>query len=296
MDTMRRMKGKGFTLVELLVVILVSVLIMGAVLGLLYTFVFNYEESAEYSAARQRGQMAFALLSRPIVEAGLGIPNSETEFRSCFTDYLEDSSIPEEVVNDWDAPVYVRENSDGDESRDLYIVYSIPSGIANAEETYFSNGTSVTLNLTSTDFDGNYDWITFPSARAVFEVGSHSAGSYSIEAIPKESGTLPLFDELHYIRFLHARVKDGQLVIEDPVTGDSLGRVEGIEDAVFSCDLDDQIVTTYVLARGDVRHSDFITTGDIDGWPNNGDTSVPDDDEARHYRLSAHTSSWRVRN
>jgi|GEM_PF-1727492 prepilin-type N-terminal cleavage/methylation domain-containing protein len=293
------MKRRGFTLVELMLVILVSVLMMGTVVGLLYTFVLNYEENSEYSTARQRGQMAFALLSRSIAEAGLGISSDglEAYIKGISPDLADDW----EEDSGWKMPVYVCDNADGEKSRDLYVVYALPSGLANMEEKFFADS-AITIDLTSEDKENICEdnlWLAFPSAGALFKFNRYmTSDKDSIEATYQgvDGGTLPLFDELHFLRLLRATVENGQFVVryldvaEDPPEWKSLGRVEGIEDMVFSRDLDDHIVTTYVLGRGDVKHDKLVTPETVDGWPD--EFEIPD----RHYRISAHASGWRLRN
>lgn len=266
---------QGLTLVEVLIVILVSSIIMGSVVGLLFMFVFNSEEDIEYSTARQRGQMAFALLSKPVKQSSLGIPNTSDDFKTCFSENA--------TVNSWDGPVHIESGG-----RVLNVAYAVPSGIAVEHETDFTQGSSITINLTSTDVESN-DWVTFPSASSAFLVTD--TGLSSIQVTPKATGTLPFFDELHYIHFLTARLSNGQLVVKDSLSTESLGIVEGIADIFFSYDPGEQIVTTSVLARGDRRHDDLVSPADIKDWPDN-----PVSNETRHYRVSVHTSSWRVRN
>jgi len=274
-------RSKGLTLVELLIVLLLGILITGTVVGLLFTFVKSYEENVEYTTARQRGQMVFTILSRPVKLAGLGMPTSD-DFGDCFSE--------EDEISSWEGPVDITGSDDI-----LRIAYAVPSGIAVAEGKVYSSGSSLTIDLTSGDV-AETDWITFPSANTVFKL--NSTGSSEIDATPKSGngGTLPFFDELHYVRFLQSTLEDGIFKVIDPLTGNSLSSVEGIEDVFFEYKSEEKLLTAYILARGDVRHDEMVTPEIVPGWPKDKEDVEPLSDETRHYRVSVHTGSWRVRN
>jgi len=273
----RKSKGtKGFTLVEVLIVILIGSMIMGSVVGLLYTFVYSYEQDLEYTTARQKGQMVFTLLAGPLRQSGLGLPNTSSDFQACFS--------LEADINSGNGPLNV---ISGD--RAIQIAYALPSGIANEQEIIFTSGTASNLDLTAGNVQPPTDWITFPSANAPFFV--NTPGTSPINVTPKSDGTLPFFDEIHYVRFLEARLVNGEFIVEDPVNDETISTVAGIEDVIFDYDPDDRIITASVLARGNTRHDEMVTPADVSGWPDN-----PVADETRHYRVSVHRSRWRVRN
>lgn len=275
-STRRSKSFKGFTLVEILIVILIGSMIMGSVVGLLYTFVYSYEQDLEYTTARQRGQMVFTLLSGPLRQSGLGIPNTSADFQACFS--------VEADVNSWGGPLNV---ISGD--RAIQVAYAVPSGIANEQEIIFTSGTNTNIDLTSGNVEPKTDWITFPSANAAFLINTPVTSP--INVTPKSDGTLPFFDEIHYVSFLEARLENGEFIVEDPVNDETISTVTGIEDVIFDYDPDDGIITASVLARGDTRHDELVTPANVAGWPDN-----PVADETRHYRVSVHRSRWRVRN
>ena len=285
---------KGFTLVELLIVILLGTVIMGSVVGLLFMFITNFEINSDYTAARQRGEMVFTILQEPVLHVSLGMPNTSPDFGNCFDDPAYD---PDLELSGWNGPLNIINN------RELQIAYAIPSGVAAVLEYTFNQGTAETIDLAgdisslggkiSSDNTSTTGWVAFPSCGTAFRVVSpYTAGDSSIQLVSYiDSGIIPFFDELHLVRALDVKVNNGTFTAEDPTTNESLGQVDGILDIFFEMDAATDLLTASVLARGDQRYPDLVTPAVLPGWPG-GSLS----EEMRHYRVSVLQTSWRVRN
>jgi len=279
---------KGFTLVELLIVILIGSLIMGTVVGLLVFFINNFEINREYTAARQKGEMVFAILQKPILQVSLGMPNTSPDFGSCFA---ENSTLAH-----WNGPLNISND------RELFIAYAVPSGVAADSEYSFSQNDPFDIFLAGdlsglvgqidpSDLDSTEAWVTFPSTGNAFRVNELDLLNGGIKLVSKESSVIPFFDELHFIRALRVSLQNGLLIAEDLTRGEILGQVDGILDISFEMDHDADLLTASVLARGDVRNPRKVTPADLPDWPGNNLS-----DEMRHYRVSVLQTSWRVRN
>jgi len=285
------LKGnRGFTLVELLIVIIVGTAIMGAVVGLLFMFITNFEINRDYTAARQRGEMVFAILKNPLLQVSLGMPNDSPDFGNCFAE--------NPTLTGLGLPLTTASND-----RVLRIAYAVPSGIAADSQYTFTVGNPAMIKLAgdvsslggkiSSDSTSTTGWVAFPSCGAAFRVVSpYTAGDSSITLISNiESGIMPFFDELHFVRTLEVKLESGVLTAKDPTTNETLGQVEGILDIFFEMDENSELLTASVLARGDQRNPDLVTPDTLPEWPGGNLT-----EEMRHYRVSVLQTSWRVRN
>lgn len=278
--------AEGFTLVELMIVVVIGLVVMGSVLGLFWTFFLNYEQNMDYTTARQRGQMVFSIMNRPVLASGLGMPYETGEFKNVFQEHLH--------LKDWDGPLVISPDSDGNPSRDLYAAYALPSGIGVVEEVEFTSTSDFDVEVSTFDSAiASGDWISLPSASTSFTVEDFTDSPPQITLDAEVSGTVPLYDEIHHTRAALFTLEDSSFRAINRIEPGVLGEVSGIGDVFYEWDEDDRILTAYVLARGQTRKDEFITPAALDEWP---DEAEPISDENRHYRLTVLRSSWRVRN
>lgn len=283
-------KSKGFTLVEVILVVIIGSIVMASVVGLLFAFLISHEQDVDFTTARQRGQMVFTILTKPVLGSGLGAPNDTSSFQSVFDD-------DEDLVSAWDGPLVISPDISGESSRDLYLVYAEPVGIGVEEETDFTSGTDCDIPVSehATDKVDVGDWVSFPSSGTSFKVTKYENGTQPTLTVTNydTSGTVPLFDELHRTRAVRMYVENGVFKADNVFDSGQLGEVSGIGDMFYEWDDDSRVLTAYVLARGQSRKDELVTPSTMDEWP---DAAEPISDENRHYRLSVFRSSWRVRN
>ncbi len=276
----------GFTLVELLIVIVVGLIITAGVVSIMWVYIFDFEQTDDITAARQRGEMVLSIMEGPILHAGLAMPDSADQF-----DGLS-------IINSWTGPIDV----DSDEIR---IIYSVPSNIYADTSADFAASTDLTLGseLDLKDYDGNpidlpiantlladqnniKGWALFPTANIPFKVGNS-------KLTPVDEGIIAQYDNLHFLRALEAKVETRQFKVKDIVdnTSSFQPRVDGVEKIFFEL-TGSNVLSVYVLTRGNKQGVDLDPNRSIPGWP----TAAGYTDVDRTYRLSVTKGSWRIRN
>jgi len=141
-----------------------------------------------------------------------------------------------------------------------------------------------------TDSSNFKSWITFPTGNVPMYVKVETGTNELSGTLPEpdmSSGVTSQYDELHYIRAMHAWVDEGSFCTEDLTIQGKQSRVDGIEDIFFDYDSDNGLLTVYVLARGNQKNSDFAKDN-VQGWPQEISNS--------QYRLVVTRGSLRIRN
>jgi len=287
---------QGFTLVEMLIALLLGTVIAGTVVTVLLVYVFNFEQTDDITAARQRGEMVLSILEGPVLHAGLGIMPDSPDFYDSFK--VNDSYVSNLLdTNEGKlrSPIQVEPE---DSSADLYICYAKPSHNVISDSADITGGSFdifMEEGINNTYIEANKNtfksWVTFPTGGVPMYVESNPSNMRIKGSIPeavKSSGLISQYDELHYIRAMHAWVDGGTFYTEDLTIQGQQPRVDGIEDIFFDYDSDNGLLTVYVLARGNQKDSDFATQS-LEEWP----SDFPDDPQ---YRLVVVRGSWRIRN
>ncbi len=281
----------GFTLVELLIVIVVGLIITAGVVSIMWVYIFDFEQTDDITAARQRGEMVLSILEGPILHAGLGMPNESPDFADSFNNFTGVSAM--------DEPIRIT----GTDDDEIYICFSMPSSNVIADSVDFASDPSPDITMNSS-IDGNnieYDstnpdlkaWVVFPTANVPFHVYSNfTSPNLSLESFGTGSGIIAQYDELHYVRAIHAYVSNGQFYTHDLTISSAQPRVDGVEKIYFVND--GGVLSVYVLTRGNKIDVGLATDRSIPGWD---EDVLPDiDTNSKKYRLSVTKGSWRIRN
>lgn len=295
-------KRVGMTLVELLISLIIAGLVGASIVGFLVVFVTNFQVNADLAEARQRAEMVFTLLGKPVRQAGLGLPVSRDLFDTVFSD--DDSFLDDTAFSLLDGGVLDEILETASKDSILYGLYSVPTGyVITEDETPFEDddGTvsysinSARGNNTLLDYQevSSRRWVVFPATRAVFKVESNPSSSH-VSLSPRQDGAFSLFDEMHVLRVLEAKVESGDFIMQDPTTNERYGSVEGIVAVRFLFNPTSRVLTAWVLARGGSRQDHIVTKGDVLQW--DSDQWGPLLEDWQHYRLNALTASWRIRN
>jgi hypothetical protein len=247
--------------------------------------VFNFEQTDDITAARQRGEMVLSILESPVLHAGLGMPDTSPDFKNSFG---EPSWLSMEDA------VEVK-----DSSTDLYICYAMPSRnviLESADVTGGSFDISMEKDINNTYIEANRNtfksWVTFPTGGVPLYVTDKNADKLTIKAAQETGSRISQYDELSYIRAMHAWVYEGTFYTEDLTIQGQQPRVEGIEDIFFDYDSDNGLLTVYILARGNQKDSDFAKENVL-GWPEDKGAQEISNSQ---YRLAVVRGSWRIRN
>jgi len=300
-------------------VVILSIVSIAAV-GLFFTFTKHFEQSADLTAARQRGEMVLARLETAVLQAGLSMPNKTSDFEDAFvvntTPKIDLITALRNVISGWNKPLYLYENAGTVGTTTYYkrlgIVYCLGSGIGVLEDEHeVEVDTDIVLKLSAACPDNQVKvataasatdgWVTFSGCQVPFIVKSVDNANEKLTVTASKRDFIPLYAELQYLRALCAYVSSPggtspQFYIQDVTRGPAQPAVEGVSQVLFSFDDSGtdatDVLTVHVLLRGNRRFPGQYTLGDVPGWPIAGTVT----DEDRHYRLVAMSASWRVRN
>ena len=311
---------QAFTLIEFLVVMIVLAVVGIAAVGLFFSFSRHFEQSADLTIARQRGEMVLARLETAVLQAGLSMPNKTSDFEDAFvvntTPKIDLITALRNVISGWNKPLYLYENAGTVGTTTYYkrlgIVYCLGSGIGVLEDEHeVEADTDIVLKLSAACPDNQVKvataasatdgWVTFSGCQVPFVVKSVDNANEKLTVTASKRDFIPLYAELQYLRALCAYVSSPggtspQFYIQDVTRGPAQPAVEGVSQVLFSFDDSGtdatDVLTVHVLLRGNRRFPGQYTLGDVPGWPIAGTVT----DEDRHYRLVAMSASWRVRN
>ena len=321
MRTGRRLKSRrGFSLVEILIAVVILSVVDIAAVGLFFAFTKHFEQSADLTAARQRGEMALGRLETAVLQAGLSMPNRAADFEDAFvvntTPKIDLITPLRNVISGWNKPVYPYETAGTVGTTTYYkrlgIVYCLGSGIGVLEDEHeVTADTAIVLKLSAACPDNQVKaataasatdgWVTFSGCQVPFIVESVDNTNEKLTVRASKRDFIPLYAELQYLRALYAYVDSPggerpSFYIQDVTRGPAQPAVEGVSQVLFSFDDSGadatDVLTVHVLVRGNRRFPGQYTSGDVPGWPIAGTVT----DEDRHYRLVAMSASWRVRN
>ena len=311
---------------EVLIAVVILSIVSIAAVGLFFAFAKHFEQSADLTAARQRGEMALSRLETAVLQAGLSMPNKTSDFEDALvvntTPKIDLITALRNVISGWNKPVYPYETAGTVGTTTYYkrlgLVYCLGSGIGvlgdeHDVDVYDPNHSNTKQELElSTACPENQvrvatspartdGWVTFSGCQTPFVVNDITSDRKKLTVITSKRDLIPFFAELQYVRALYAYVSSPggaspQFYVQDVTRGPAQPAVEGVSQVLFSYDDSGtgptNVLTVHLLVRGNRRFSGQYTLGDVPGWPI-ADTVT---DEDRHYRLVAMSASWRVRN
>jgi len=299
-------------------VVILSIVAIAAT-GLFFAFTKHFEQSADLTAARQRGEMVLSRLELPALQAGLSMPNKTADFVSAFSvgtaPKIDLGGVLKGVISGWNKPVYLYETAGTVGTTTYYkrmgLVYCLSSGIGVLGEHEVSVDTPVDLKLSAACPDNQVKlataasltdgWVTFSGCQVPFIVTSIDNVNKKLKVQASQRSFIPLFAELQYVRALYAYVSSPggerpSFYVEDVTRSPAQPVVEGVSQVLFSYDDAGSdatnVLTVHLLVRGNRKFPGEVTSGDVPGWPIAGTVTSED----RHYRLVAMSASWRVRN
>ena len=320
MRTGRQLKSRmGFSLVEILIAVVILSVVGIAAVGLFFAFTKHFEQSADLTAARQRGEMILSRLETAVLQAGLSMPNKTSDFEDAFvmntTPKIDLITALRNVISGWNKPVYPYEKAGTVGTTTYYkrlgLVYCLGSGIGVLEDEHeVEADTDIVLKLSAACPDNQVKvataasatdgWVTFSGCQVPFVVKSVDNANEKLTVMASKRDFIPLFAELQYVRALYAYVSSPggtspQFYIQDVTRGLVQPTVEGVSQVLFSFDDSGtdatNVLTVHLLLRGNRRFPGQVTSS-VPSWP----ISSTITDEDKHYRLVAISASWRVRN
>jgi len=301
-------KLKGFTLTEILIAVLILGIVGGSVLMLGHTYIKHFEQANEITVAKDRATMVLTYLEKRILHAGLGMPLKAEEFEAAFEGLWNHQDFQGEQ---WQRPVQEPEPpSFGEpysESEVLLVAYAVPTTIFSISSGDINNddGNPTPIEVTGLDEDKLAEdrpdqtkgWVVFPSREWPFKVKAWNNFSdpkiIELSVNGQKNWSVIENDNLHYVRFMEAKVEDGTFKARDLALINKKSGLQPIVEGVLDCrfTLDNNgLLAVSVLARGNKKYTGFVTPEEV---PRYWGTVKG---EWRKYHLVALTRGWRIRN
>lgn len=311
-------KLKGFTLTEILVAVLILGIVGGSVLMLGHTYIKHFEQANEITVAKDRATMVLTYLEKRVLHTGQGMNVSADEFEAAFDglwEHQDFKSFKDIKDRRWQRPIQKPKPPGSlepySESEELLVAYAVPTGTytTGSKQVVPSTGEEVDISDEPAHIEGGdakvtKGWVVFSTLPVPFfvtkDIPPVSGGKTTITILARplpQGGSKPwpvrANDELHYVRFMEARVEDGLFKVRDlAISNIKSGLqpiVEGILDCRFRLDKNGLLAVS-ILARGNKKYSRFISPVEVPHW------GTVKDNEWRKYQLVALTRGWRVRN
>lgn len=315
--TAPRVRRSAFTLAELPLSALVASLVLMGLAAVAYHCVETLRYVEDLRASHIRAERVFSILRVPLEHCGYGMPADAEEYKRAF------SGLALPPFN-WDGPFSVTFAMVGARKREnatCRIVYGVFALTRTSLDTCLSGDV---MNVTATGLPyllerphtfapptSVKNWLLFgamsPTAYPLWQNGVAVASSDGT-IIPLKLGSgvspapdtfVPENDELHYLRALGCNAglhPTGDFVFftDDHTGSGKQPRVEGIVDARFEWDKVHNLVTVYLLVRGENRYDRMKTIGAVKNWPTAYDADIAE--EARRYRLFVHKLTCELKN
>jgi len=322
---------RAFTLVELIIAMIITGLVMSSVVVLLFSIFKNYELHQDITEAKQRGQIAIAVMQPLVLNAGLGLPVTDADFQNTFqwskngTVSILSVLFPETPGDpkNFSGFIQLANNEESvsasSEAPAFWVVYTVPSGAwvlggleslagvrtntaEDSDDEQFSQEIQFTGSLSSEQVVANFpptslrSWIAFPSAMPSFPFTVAEIKTSSIKVRSHSASTanmIPPFDEIRYVRAAKIFVEGGVLKINHMDGSGAQPIADGI--AGMWCSFNpqgDRLLTVQVLARAGTPRGAGVQ-GRIEGWPAAAEAHWGRDTK---YRYAVVTRTWRVRN
>jgi len=288
----KRLTDKGFSLVEIIIVIAIMAVVIGVVGTLLAGYTRMFNETDDQAVARQRAQDVFNALEVAVVGCALGIPTDSINHMNYF------DTAP---ISAWTGPLQILNTETYNTATELNsgnvlrLAYSVPADTKNgnarvSDFTPSATGTpSVELTLTkplagdlvaySGDAKDTRKFITFANAyTSPLKVTNINGYTIKVTGMPQPAadaadgdlaklvrGEIAPYQDVHLVRaiaayvdsnsvFHAAEVNETDVSVNNP-TGQLSPpglRVEGIKAVWFETTNDRRLLTVKVLAEGEI--------------------------------------------
>lgn len=281
--SLRRLRRRGFSLVELLMVLIIGGMVMGAVFLLMTSFMGSYDNTKGYTEALQSAEMACTYVEPYVLMAGMALPWSRDTYQTTFQPFRP------AFYALWDGPLSVDTTTPG--SPRLRVAAVFPGGTkATSADVVTSTPSAVSLNKALSALNVGTP-VIFPRSTAATTnpcliTGNAAAPDYQMRA--QSDTVIDTMGELHFLQpaEFYVATPPGQVPHLRMV---SLGGDQPVVShiAAWRVSVDLPLVRVTILARASEPTLLAKEGSDVPNWG-----PAPDP----RYRYVALTRAWKVRN
>lgn len=307
-DKLIAKKCKAFTLVEVMVALMASILLFAWLPYAAYTGLIVILDAEDRLLAQERIRSVLTIITSHAEMCGFGMPRGGGDFIAAFAPTSEPLAWGE-PLSVIDARMDIYHPRESGVCRMLYAVPAAASpirtlqSVASSDDVFRVNVSGMPDGIeTDSPFSNTTkSWVLFASSGSLpaeaTAMSTLSDGTVLITLRKKDSSRAVVVhanEEVFCLRSVSMaayRSSDPRYISEaafrtDEYLGDGIQpRVDGVIDARFEYDDDENVLSVWVLARGDRRRDSVVTHGTPEGWPIRWAEDIPE--AARYYRLVA---------
>ena len=298
---LRIRRNDGFTLVEICIGAALLLVIAVPLITTLRLSADRISVYMDYRKAFNRTLRAAALLKVPVFYCGFGMPVSPAEYNKAFGGIKSDPFR-------WNGPIEAKSGPSNYPNSELRIAYAQPGSSKLAEHSVSSSFTGCVKLTEAPDSSempesfsaGSKDlrrWLLFcgitPPSMPLYITGA--SGKNLILANNFSSDfSIPKGDRPFVFRAMSVYCRNDYIYTKDFRAAGDQPRVKGVVDMRFDVDMENKLITMYVLSRGDIVHDACRQIIGRESWPE--EYIRPWDEKGSRYQMYASKFVWRLPN
>ena len=294
-------RNRGVTFIEIILTLALLLIITAPMITTLKLSADKISAYMDYRKAFNRTSMAVALLKTPVFYCGLGMPVSADKYKNAF------GNLRFEPFR-WNGPIEVRTGPSSYPNSELRIAYAQPGSSRLAElsvNTSFSGSVMLNRFPESNELPDSFSgsstdlrrWLLFcgimPPSLPLYITGV-SGKKLFVENNISSHFSIPKGERPCIFRAMTVYCRNGCVYTRDFRASGDQPRVKGIMDMRFDVDVDNKLITVYVLSRGDNIYDNRKLIIGQDSWPE--EYISPWIKKSTGYQMYASKFVWRLPN
>ena len=294
-------KNSGFTIIEVIMVLALFLVIIPPFITILKLSADKIVFYMDYRKAFDRTSRVVALLKAPVFYCGFGMPVSAERYKNVFCN-LNFAPF------DWNGPIESITGPSAYPNSELRIVYAQPARWKLDEP---SNGVAFTgcvlltetpeVSELPTSFSRNSTdlkrWLLFrgivPPSLPLY-ITCAKGKNLIVENNISSHFSIPNGERPYVFRAMKVYCMNDRVYTRDFRASGEQPRVTGIQDMRFDVDMENKLITMYVLSRGDIVYACGQKIIGQESWPE--EYIKPWKEKGSRYQMYAYKFVWRLPN